>query len=102
MLNPAEIDVFRADVAKYPGQSLYDICNLADDPDEPRLKTYLMKTACEVLLRVKPLEAGRRIVELATLNVPDSWFHPICEAISFIEAEDAGTLIESLENGDLT
>ena len=97
MVDAEDIAAFRADVAKYPGVPLADICGLRDDPDEPRLKTMLMLVACELLLRLRPLDLGRSIVDSEILNVPDDWFHPVCEAISFIEAEDRGQLIVSIE-----
>ena len=97
MMNSHDIAVFRADVAKYPGVPLPQICDLREDPDEPEQKTYLMQIACELLLRMQSLEVCKMIVAAKVLDLPDEWFHPLCEAISFVEAEDRGELIVSIK-----
>jgi len=96
-MNPQEIAVFRADVAKYPGRALPEICDLREESDEPAQKTYLMQIACELLLRMWSLEVCKMIVAAKVLDLPDAWFHPLCEAIAFVEAENRGELIVSIK-----
>jgi hypothetical protein len=98
MMDPQEIAGFRLEVAKYPGFPLPDICNLREDPDESAQKTYLMQIACELLLRMQTLEICKMIVAAKVLGTcPTSGSTSLCEAISFVEAEDRGELIVSIK-----
>jgi hypothetical protein len=96
-MNPQEIAVFRASAAKHPGVPLPEFCDLREDPDEPAQKTYLMRIACELLLRMWSLDVCKKIVAAQVLDLPDEWFQPLREAISFVEAEDRGELIVPLK-----
>jgi hypothetical protein len=67
-----------------------------DDPNEPALKTGLMKIACQILLKVRDVDVGRMIIAGQIFKISDendSWLDPIRTAVEFVEAEDAGAFV---------
>jgi hypothetical protein len=94
MIDPAkvaEVSEFRKAVARCAGRPLDEICNLRDEPDEPKKKTVLMRLACELLLRAGDLDLCKAILAGTVLAIPDdTWLDPIRNAIKFVEAEDNG------------
>jgi hypothetical protein len=91
MIDPAKITdiaAFRAAVALHGEVPTSQSVDLCAEPDWPRFRTFLLKVACEILLRVTDVDIGRTILEDG--KFPADWVYPVREAVEFIEAEDAG------------
>jgi hypothetical protein len=89
-----DVAAFREGVKAHEGRDLAEITNLKDDPNEPRLKTGLMKIACQILLRVRDVDVGRMIIAGEIFKITDDeWLDPVRTAVEFVEAEDAGAFV---------